>query len=116
MKMKKRLTPAQADDIRRYLDAHKWRGAIHAIARHYSVTDSTISAIRQGRTHTGRPRQPPPPRRAIRRLRRAHYRLMDRPQFWYDRGDMQASKILCVIASDLQAGWDRPGRWWGGEN
>jgi hypothetical protein len=35
-------------------------------------------------------------------LLRAHYRLMDNPRFWYERPLIDASRILCVAASDLR--------------
>jgi hypothetical protein len=35
-------------------------------------------------------------------LLRIHYRLMDSPRFWYERWMLEASKILCVAASDLR--------------
>jgi hypothetical protein len=44
-------------------------------------------------------------------LRRAHYCLMKSPRYWSDAGDMEASKILCVIASDMAAGFERPPGW-----
>lgn len=34
-------------------------------------------------------------------LLRAHYHLMDNPRFWYEKGLIDASRILCVAASDL---------------
>jgi len=33
----------------------------------------------------------------------AHYRLMDNPRFWYDRALIDASRILCSLASDMRA-------------
>ena len=39
----------------------------------------------------------------IKLLLRAHYHLMDNPRFWYDKGLIEASKILCVRASDMRA-------------
>lgn len=36
------------------------------------------------------------------KLLRIHYYLMDNPRFWYDKGIQEASKICCVIASDLK--------------
>jgi len=44
-------------------------------------------------------------------LRRAHYHLMDHRSFWNDRADISAARILCVTASDLQAGFEREPRW-----
>ena len=35
-------------------------------------------------------------------LLRIHYRLMDSPRFWYERWMLDASRILCVAASDLR--------------
>jgi hypothetical protein len=32
---------------------------------------------------------------------RAHYHLMDNSRFWYENDLKTASKILCVIASDI---------------
>ena len=34
-------------------------------------------------------------------LLRAHYHLMDHPRFWYDRGLIEASALLCIRASDF---------------
>lgn len=34
-------------------------------------------------------------------LLHSHYRLMDNPRFWYDKALIDASRILCVAASDL---------------
>ena len=35
-------------------------------------------------------------------LLRLHYRLMENPRFWYRRELIDASRILCVAASDLR--------------
>ena len=35
-------------------------------------------------------------------LLRAHYHLMDDSRFWYQPGLIDASRILCVNASDLR--------------
>ena len=35
-------------------------------------------------------------------LLHAHYHLMDNPRFWYDKGLIQASALLCRAASDLR--------------
>jgi hypothetical protein len=32
----------------------------------------------------------------------AHYYLMSNRRFWYEKGLQDASKILCVIASDMR--------------
>lgn len=45
-------------------------------------------------------------------LRSAHYHLMDNKRYWNDSGDIRASKILCVLASDMQHGYVRGGNWW----
>ena len=42
------------------------------------------------------------PQEAIQILMSAHYYLMDSPRFWYDKGLLEASKIICVQASDLR--------------
>jgi hypothetical protein len=34
-------------------------------------------------------------------LLRAHYRLMENPRFWYEQTLLDASRILCVRASDI---------------
>lgn len=34
-------------------------------------------------------------------LLRAHYHLMDNPRFWYEKGLMEASRLFCTRASDL---------------
>jgi len=34
-------------------------------------------------------------------LLRAHYHLMDSNRFWYENGLKDASRILCVTASDM---------------
>ncbi len=34
-------------------------------------------------------------------LLRAHYHLMDNPRFWHAKGILDASRILCVQASDF---------------
>jgi hypothetical protein len=39
---------------------------------------------------------------AIEMLMRAHYHLMDNPRFWYDRGLLEASKVICVTASNMR--------------
>lgn len=39
---------------------------------------------------------------AIETLMRAHYHLMDNPRFWYDRGLLEASKVICVTASNMR--------------
>lgn len=44
------------------------------------------------------------PKEAIRTCRNAHYHLMRDKRFWYDKSLQEASKLLCVAASDLQAG------------
>jgi hypothetical protein len=39
----------------------------------------------------------------------AHYHLMANPRFWGDKGDIDASRILCVIASNLRLRtWNKP--------
>ncbi len=45
--------------------------------------------------------------KARRMLLNAHYHLMDNKRFWYEKGLMEASMILCVIASDLKASLDK---------
>ena len=42
----------------------------------------------------------------------AHYHLMENRRYWSDDGDKKASKILCVLASDMRHGYDRGGNWW----
>jgi hypothetical protein len=44
---------------------------------------------------------------AIKFLRHAHYHLMDHAGFWSSRSLQEASKLLCVAASDLQHERDR---------
>ena len=39
---------------------------------------------------------------AVRMLLSAHYKLMDDPRYWYDAALKDASRILCVAASDLR--------------
>lgn len=39
----------------------------------------------------------------ISKVLRIHYYLMESPRFWYDPALIEASKVLCVIASDLRA-------------
>lgn len=34
----------------------------------------------------------------------AHYYLMRNKRFWYEKDLLEASKLLCVAASDLRAG------------
>jgi hypothetical protein len=34
-------------------------------------------------------------------LLRSHYHLMDNPRFWYEKGILAASQILCVLASNI---------------
>lgn len=41
-------------------------------------------------------------RLAIRMLMGAHYYLMGNPRFWYDDALIEASKIICVTASDMR--------------
>ena len=40
-------------------------------------------------------------RKARAMLLSAHYYLMGSKRFWYDRGLLDASRILCVAASDI---------------
>ena len=42
--------------------------------------------------------------RAIDKPMRIHYLLVDNPRFWYDKGILEASKIVCSKASDLRKG------------
>jgi hypothetical protein len=41
-------------------------------------------------------------REAIDLCTRAHYRIMANPRFWYDKALIDASRMLCVAASDLR--------------
>ena len=41
-------------------------------------------------------------RDAIELLMHAHYYLMRDRRFWYDKSLIDASRILCVLASDLR--------------
>jgi len=39
---------------------------------------------------------------AIKTLLNAHYHLMSNPRYWHDKGLMDASRILCVTASNIR--------------
>ncbi len=45
------LKPEQVRDIRLYLSAHKWNGAVKAIAKKHGVDSSMISRIKRNQTY-----------------------------------------------------------------
>ncbi len=42
------------------------------------------------------------PDELISKYERIHSYFMDDPRFWYEKGRMEADKIICVLASDLR--------------
>lgn len=50
---KRKLSIAQAEDIKSFVGAHSWRGAINAIAKKHRVSTATIWRVRQAAYFTG---------------------------------------------------------------
>lgn len=48
----RRLTFHEAEYIRAYLTAHKWNGAVRAMANKFGVSVWAVRAANSGKTHT----------------------------------------------------------------